>query len=144
MADFTGKLTDLPLNEQMVPRTTRDLGAILTFAAAGAGTTNSNDQVNPSSRGVAIILDITAKSGTIDVVVTIQKKDSASGKYIDVLSSVSVTATGTTVYLVHPDLTAAANSIAKDILFEQWRVKVVSGAGSTPSFTATVGAVLLS
>lgn len=144
MADFTGKLTDIPLSGQVVPRTTRDLGALITLAAAGAGTTLSSDQVNPSSRGVAVIVDITAKSGTIDVVVTIQKKDSASGKYIDVLSSVSLTATGTTVYLMHPDLTAVGNSIAKDILFEVWRVKVVCGAGSTPSCTATIGAVLLS
>lgn len=144
MADSTGPILNLPLNEQVVPRTTRDLGALATFTAAGAGTTLSADQENPSSRGVAVVVDITAKSGTIDVVVTIQKKDRASGKYIDVLSSVSLTGTGTTVYLVHPDLTTAANSIAKDILFEVWRVKIVSGAGSTPSFTATVGACLLS
>jgi hypothetical protein len=144
MADFTGKLTDLPLSGQVVPRTTRDLGALITLTAAGAGTTNSADQENPSSRGVAVVVDITAKTGTIDLVVTIQKKDRASGKYIDVLASVSLTAVGTTVYLVHPDLTAANNTIAKDILFEVWRVKVVSGTGSSPVITATIGACILS
>ena len=144
MADWTGKLTDAPLIGQTIPRTVRDLGALSTFSAAGAGTTLSADQDNPSSRGVAVVIDITAKSGTIDVVVTIQKKDKASGKYIDVLSSASLTVVGTTVLTMHPDLTAAANSIAKDVLPEQWRVRIVSGAGVTPSFTATVGACLLS
>lgn len=144
MADWTGKQKNLPLNQQVAPRNTRDLGAVLTFAAAGAGTTNSADLECISGRGVAVVVDITAKAGTIDVVVTIQKKDNASGKYIDVLASPSLTAAGTTVYTVHPDLTAAANSIAKDLMFEDWRVKVVSGAGVTPSFTATIGAHVLS
>ena len=143
MADFTGLLTNLPLSGQVVPRTVRDLGALLTFTAAGAATTLGADQVNPSSRGVRVTVDLTKNSGTIDVTVTISNKDLASGKYIDILSSVSLTASGTTTYTVHPDLTAAANVTAKDFIAENWRVKVVSGAGSSPNFTATIGACLL-
>jgi hypothetical protein len=143
MADFTGLLTNLPLNEQVVPRTVRDMGALIALTAAGAGTTNGADQVNPSSRGVRVTVDLTKNSGTIDVVVTIQNKDPASGKYVDLLSSASLTGTGTTTYTVHPDLAASANVAAKDFITEQWRVKVVSGAGSSPNFTATVGACLL-
>lgn len=143
MADFTGKLTDVPTQGQVIPRTCRDLGALITLTGAGAGTTNSDDQVNPSSRGVRVVVDLTKNSGTIDVVVTIQSKDAASGEYIDRLSSASLTATGVTEYIVHPDLTAAANSIAKNFIGEQWRVKLVSGAGASPNFDATVGACLL-
>ena len=143
MADFTGPDTGLPVMGQVIPRAVRDLGALLTFTAAGAATTLGTDQVNAGARGVRVTVDLTKNSGTIDVVVTIQNKDPASGKYIDMLSSVSLTASGTTTYTVHPDLAASANVIAKDFITEQWRVKVVSGAGSSPNFTATVGACLL-
>jgi hypothetical protein len=143
MADFTGKLTDAPTSGQVLPRTVRDLGALITLTAAGAATTNSADQVNTSSRGVRVTVDLTKNSGTIDVVVKIQTKDKASGKYIDRLSSVSLTATGTTEYIVHPDIAAVNNVSALNFIGEEWRVVVVSGAGSSPNFTATVGACLL-
>lgn len=143
MADFTGKLTDLPLNQQTVPRTVRDLGALLTMTAQGAGTQTSADQVNPSSRGVRVTCDIASKTGTIAVVVTIQSKDVASGVYTDRLSSASLTAAGTTEYIVHSEIAAAANVSAQNFIGEVWRVKVVHGAGSTPSTTGTIGACLL-
>lgn len=143
MADFTGRDTNLPNIGQVHPRTVKDLGALITLTAAGAGTTNSDDQVNTSSRGLRVVADLTKNSGTIDVVVKVFSKDKASGKYIERLASASLTATGVTEYIVHPDLTAAANTIAKNFIGEEWRVQVVSGAGSTPNFDLTVGACLL-
>lgn len=143
MADFTQKDTQLPVMGQMMPRTCKDLGALLTFIDAGAGTTDSADQVNTSSRGVRVVVDITEKTGTIDVVATIQSKDKASGKYISRLSSASLTAVGTVELTVHPDLADSSNVADQGFLGEEWRVRVVSGTGSTPVFTATVGACLL-
>jgi hypothetical protein len=144
MADFTGRVTETaPMMGQMFPRTVRDLGALISLDDAGAGTTNSDDQVNTSSRGVRVVVDLTKNSGTIDVVVKIFTKDKASGEYIERLASASLTATGVTEYIVHPDLTAAANSIAKNFIGEEWKVQVVSAAGVDPSFDLTVGACLL-
>lgn len=140
MADFD-KNADSPTLGQITNNV--DLGAVITLTNAGAGTTNSADLQNNNCRGVAVTLDITAKTGTIDVVVNVQIKDRASGKYTTLLSSASKTATGTTRIVVYPTITASANLIAQDIINEVFRVGVVSGAGSTPVFTATVGVCLI-
>lgn len=128
-------------------RAVRDIGEVLRFTAAGAGTSYSStarkNEINRASRGVRLTMVISAKSGTIDVVATIRRYDRASGTYIDMLSTASVTAAGTTVLTIHPDLTTAANSILKDLIGDEFDVKVVSGAGSSPSFTGTVGIELL-
>ena len=123
--------------------TNNEIGAVITATAQGAGTQTSGDLFNPWGQGIRVVVDITAKTGTIDVTCNIYAKDRASGKYILRLASASLTATGTTEYIVHPDLTAAANSIAKNFLGEVWKVELVHGAGSTPATTATVGACLL-
>lgn len=122
---------------------TRNLPALVTLTAAGAGTTDSPDQDNPGGRGVVVVADITASSGTIAVTVAIQGKDAASGKYYTLLTSASLTGTGTTVLTVYPGLTAAANVTVTNVLPATWRVRVVSGAGVTPSVTMTVGACIL-
>lgn len=143
MADFSNPLRDTPLGPQVLPRMNYDLGAVITGTAQGAGTQSSGDLKNPIGRGIRVVLDITAKSGTIDVVCNIYAKDRASGKYTLLLASASKTATGTTILTVHPDLTGAANTIAKDLLGEEFKIEVVNGTGSTPSATYTVGACLL-
>ena len=143
MADFSGPEINTSQLGQVYTRTNRDLGALITLTSAGAGTTNSDLQYNTGGRGVSVVVDLTKNSGTIDVVVTIQTYDPAGANYIDRLSSVSLTATGVTEYIVHPDLTAAANSITKNFIREQWRVQLVSGAGVSPNFTCTVGACTL-
>lgn len=141
MADFSGGNKNAAQIGQICSNV--DLGALITLTAAGAGTTNGLDQINNNGRGVSVVLDITAKTGTIDVVVNIQTKDVASGKYITLLSSASKTATGTTRLVVYPTITASANVIAQDLLGEVWRVQVVCGTGSSPVTTCTVGACLL-
>ena len=149
--DFSNPHREAPLTSQVLPRTVFDLGAsLVTLTAAGAGTTYSTDstqrkknEVNTSSRGLRLVVKLTKNSGTIDVVVTIQSYDKATGEYIDRLASASLTATGVTELIVHPDLTGAANSIAKNFLGEEWRVKVVSGAGASPNFDLSVGGCYL-
>lgn len=143
MSDFTNPLTQTSIQGQVLPRTNYDLGAIITATAQGAGTLTSGDLVNPSGRGIRVVLDITAKTGTIDVVVNIYSKDKASGKYTLRLASASKTTTGTTELLVSPDIAASANLIAQNFLGEVFKIEVVNGAGSTPSATYTVGACLL-
>lgn len=147
MADFTGPVTEAPVIGQVHPRTVRQIGAVLSLTAQGAGTVLSSSsrgrEKNTSSRGVRATIVIANKSGTIDAVFTIRRYDRASGTYIDMLSSASLTANGTTTLTVHPDLTTAANSIAKDFIGEEFDVKLVSGTGSSPSFDATVGIELL-
>jgi hypothetical protein len=116
--------------------------ADLTPVAAAAYTTTQTqaDQSNPSARGVRVVLNMTAV-GTGSVTLEIDAKDVASGVYLPLLTGAAVTTNSTNVYIVHPDLTAAANSIAKDILPRTWRVKVV--ANNANSATYSVGASYL-
>ena len=147
MADFTGRLSDIPVSGQVYPRTVRNLGSVLSLTAQGAGTVLSSTargrEINLSSRGVRVTVVIANKAGTIDAVFTIRRYDKASGTFVNMLASASLTADGTTTLTVHPDLTAAANSIAKDFIGEEFDVQLVSGAGSTPAFDCTVGVELL-
>lgn len=111
----------------------------LTLTAQGAGTVNGSDLVNQQGRGVHVVVDITAISGTgPSLTVTVQGKDTVSGKYYTLLASAALSATGTTVLKVYPGLTAAANSVANDIAPDTIRV-IGTVAGTTPSVTATVG-----
>lgn len=120
-----------------------DTGALLTLAAQGLGTVNGADQTNYNGRGLKLIIDVTAISGTSPTVtVTIQGKDPTSGKYFTILASAALNAVATTVLTVYPGQTAAANVAANDILPRTFRVIAVVG-GTGPSVTATVAASLI-
>jgi hypothetical protein len=112
-------------------------GPILTLAGASASV-NSADQRNFDGRGLHLVIDITAISGTTPTLtVTIKGKDPASGKYYTLLASAALNAVGTTVLKVYPGLTAAANAAANDVLPRDWRVEAAI-AGTGPSVTATI------
>lgn len=150
MGDFTNPHRQSGIQYQVLPRTNYDLGALITLTAQGAGTVLSTAstqrgqrEINTSSRGVRVDVNIANKSGTIDVVVTIRRYSKALAAFIDLLASVSLTANGTTTYVVHPEVAGAANVIVSDFLGEEWDIKVVCGAGSTPAADITVGACLL-
>lgn len=118
-----------------------DTGTVVTLTAAGAGTTNSADIVGIGS-GLHLVIDITVAGGTPTLTVTIQGKDTASGKYYTILQSAALAAVATTVLRVYPALTAAANLVANDILPRTWRVTALVG-GVTPAVTATIGASMV-
>jgi hypothetical protein len=114
---------------------------LITHAAASTGV-NGADMVNEFGRGLHVVVDITAGTGTTPTLtVTVEGKDPASGKYYTLLASSAIAAgtPGTTVLKVYPGLTAAANAAANDILPRNWRVKTAI-AGTTPAVTATVSA----
>lgn len=120
-----------------------DTGALITLSAQGAGTTQGNNNRNNLSRGVKVIVNITAISGTAPTLtVTLQGVDVASGALYTILASAALTATGTTVLTVFPGATAAANVAANDALPANWALKAVIG-GTGPSVTATIGASVL-
>jgi len=118
--------------------------SVLTLTAQGAATVPSADQLNPAGSGIKLVIDITAISGTTPTLtVTLQGKDTTSGKYYTILASAALNAVGTTVLTVFPSATAAANVAANDMLPRTWRVSAVVG-GTGPSVTATIGASVVS
>lgn len=117
--------------------------ALVSLSAAGAGTTDSADQTNYYGKGAVVGINIAAKSGTIAVTVTIQGKDFASGQYYTVCQSASLTSTGFTSLTAYPGIATTANVACSAPLPLTWRVEVVSGTGSTPSVTMSVGASVI-
>ena len=117
--------------------------SLVTLTAAGAGTTDSPDQLNLYGRGLQLGINISAKTGTIAVVVAVQGKDIASGQYYAVCTSASLTAAAFTLMTVYPGTTAATNTDCNAPLPSVWRVEVVSGTGSTPAVTMTVAASVI-
>jgi hypothetical protein len=123
-----------PLNQDNI--------TVTTLTAASANGT-STDQTNFEGRGLKLVIDVTAISGTsATLTVTIQGKDPVSGKYFNILVSAGLTATGTTVLTVYPGAAVSANVSANDILPKTWRVSYTI-TGTTPSVTATIGAVVI-
>lgn len=119
-----------------------ETGALVALTAASAGG-NSSDVTNPTSKGVKLVIDITAITGTgPSLTVTLQGKDPTSGKYYTVLASAALSAVATTVLTVYPGLTAAANVTASDVVPRTFRV-LYAIAGTTPSVTATIAASLI-
>lgn len=114
-----------------------ETGALLTPATTSV---NGLDQTNSNAKGLIVIVDITAITGT-SVTVTIQGKDPTSGKYYTILASAALTATGTTVMRVYPGLVASANVTANDILPRTWRV--ITTASALTVLTATIAGVMI-
>lgn len=131
----------VPLRPSL-PVANSDTAALITHAAASAGV-NGADQDNLSARGLKLVIDITAITGTgPSLTVTVEGKDPVSGKYYPLLVSAALTAVGTTVLTIYPGVVAAANLAANDVLPKTWRVKSAI-AGTTPAVTATVAASLI-
>lgn len=110
--------------------------------AAAAASVNGDDIDNISGNAAHVVIDITAISGTTPTATfTVEGKDTLSGKYYTLLASAALNATGTTVLKIGAGLTAAANSVANDILPDVIRVTcAITGTG--PSVTAKVGVIL--
>lgn len=111
--------------------------AYITQTAASAGV-NGADLQNYEARGVKVVINISAITGTGPTyTVTIQGKDVASGQYYTLLASAALNATGTTVLTVFPGAPASANVSANDALPANWRI-ITAVAGTTPAVTATI------
>lgn len=106
------------------------------FASAARTATVTNTMVCGSLGGLFFI-NVTAVSATPSVVFTVKGHDPISNTSYDILTSAAITGTGLTVLRIHPDFTAAANTVAKDIL--PAAVSVLATHADTDSITYSVG-----
>ena len=107
------------------------------ISAARTATVSSADIVNSFSRGIHVVLDVTVDPAAASVVLTVEGKDPASGKYYAILTSAAVNSVSTNIYRVHPDLTPAANLIVNDLIPKTFRITVTHA--DADSFTYSVG-----
>lgn len=112
-------------------------GAILASAARTATPTAGADTTNYNARALKVWVNVTATATTPSITVDIQEKDPVSGAYRSILISAAITGVGLTLLQVGPELTAAANLVAKEYLPRTWRVVVTHG--DADSITYSVG-----
>jgi hypothetical protein len=110
-------------------------GTVLASASRGVATVNT-DITNLNGKGIRVWQDLTVLGASSVCTFTIQEKDPVSGKFITLLASAAtgagINATGTAKLTVYPGLTAAANSIANDVIPRDIRiVSTVATAAST-------------
>lgn len=105
------------------------------FASAARTATSSATLTTPCRAGIFVI-NVTAVTATPSVVFTIAGVDPNDIEYT-ILTSAAITGTGTTVLRVNTDLTAAANTIAKDSLPQS--IKVTATHADSDSITYSVG-----
>jgi hypothetical protein len=105
--------------------------------ASGARTATSSVTMSTQCLGGVFIINVTASAATPSVVFTIAGVDPASDTAYTILASAAITGAGTTVLRIHPSLTAAANTIAKDVLPQA--LKVTATHADADSITYSVG-----
>lgn len=89
------------------------------------------------AKGIQVVIEVTAASATPSVVPTIDGFDPASDTWYNLLTGAAITAVSSTVLRVHPELTAAANLIAQDMVPETYRI--VMTHADADSITYSVG-----
>lgn len=119
--------------------------------AASARTTAaaSADQTNLGCRGVLVVLNITAASGTGGLTLLIKGKDSVSNAYYQLNASpTAIIATGIYVYELYPGSSTAGsagttlvNQRTAGVLPRTWRINV--NVGDASSYTYSVSAVTI-
>lgn len=117
------------------PRSNEDV----TLLASSSRTTTqtSADLVNYNGKSaLSVVVDVTTP-GTGSITVSIDYKDTASGKYINLLTGAAITTASTNRYRVTPDLAAVANSIAQDHLPRTFRIVIT--ANNANAMTYSVG-----
>ena len=125
-----------------------DIADNVTLLTSAARTTayDSGALVNDGFKGITVVLDVTAASGTGGLTLSVNMIDPASGNAVALLTaSAAVTATGTKAYSVYPSggttgagITQLSNFTALSPYFS---VKVAVGDSS--SYTYTIGYCLL-
>lgn len=98
---------------------------LLTSASRTTTQTSADLQNLGGHAGLIVVLDMTTV-GTASVTVTINGKDSASGKYYLILAGAAVVTNSTNRYRVSPTLAASANAIAQDELPPVFQIVVTA------------------
>ena len=115
----------------------------LLASAARTATTSSANQINNNSRGVYILLNVTAASGTGGLTLRIVN---GNDRAVDVAPT-AVLANGNYLYLVYPGIneTVTGTEITKatnKVLPRTWRITVLVGDASSYTYSVTASVLL--
>lgn len=104
-------------------------------------TTNSSDMTNPGARGIWLVLNITAATGstqTLDCKLQ-RKEEGVSDVYVDLPDGAWAQAStaGSAELIVYPGVAETANVSVSDALTRTWRAVATFG-GTSPVFTFSI------
>lgn len=118
------------------------LGDVVTVLPSAARTTTPTaDQFlieHGSPGGLVAVIDVTAIVSTPSVTFTLQGYDPVSTKVWTLLASAAIATVSTTILRVHPELTASANLIAKDVVPDAFTLTAVHGNANSITYTVSV------
>ena len=119
------------------------------YQGARNSTIISSDITNYGAVGCFVVTDMTVASGSPVFLVNLDGKDSASGKYFNLISGAALTTSGMTQVLrMHPNFTSGAlmgsDLVFKDALPRVYRIKIVDNttSGAWGTFTTSVLPIL--
>lgn len=88
-------------------------------------------------RTMVVVLDATVHATSAALVITLARKDNASGKYIDILASASITAVSTNTIRIGLGLPVTANVSANEPLPNVVRLTVTHGNANPVTYTVS-------
>jgi hypothetical protein len=108
----------------------------LATSTARSASYNSGDLSNDYGLTAAmiVILDVTA-IGSATLLLAIDAKDAASGKYYNLLTGASVTTNSTNRYRLGPLLASVANAVQQDYLPPVFRITVTQGGSGNATYS---------
>ena len=126
---------------QSVTPLTRDLGAIVTFAAkTSTATVTSADQSGFGVARVVCALTQSTITGSPSTTFKIQNKDGASGLYYDLIVSAAITtSTAPNAIAAGSGMTSVSNVAYNFPLARYWRVSATINGASPAGITGTIG-----
>jgi hypothetical protein len=108
------------------------------YSSAARTATPTAVEVNTRRfKSVVLVLDVTAIVTAPSVVVTIDRKDNTSGKYINILTSAAVTTVSTNTYRFGLGAPVMANISANEPMPSVFRVTVTHGNGNSITYTCS-------
>lgn len=106
------------------------------LASASRTTTQTSADITTYNDGaLAVYLDVTVNAAG-SITLSIDEKDPASGKYVNLLTGLAIAATtGTTVYRIDPRTPAVANSIAQIAMPRVFRIVVTANLANAVTYS---------
>ncbi len=92
-------------------------------------------------QGIHVVINTTLDAAAASVVPTIDGYDPLSDTWYNILTAAAVTAVGTIVLRVHPDLLAVANLTAQDFLPRVYRVVMTHADGDAITYSININSV---
>lgn len=111
---------------------------VLPSAARTTDQTVDLDISTTRYRGLVLVTDLTAFVTAASLTMSVLGRDPVSGKSFNLLTSAAIVATGTNVLRIGPDLAAAANLVAVDLVPPHLRVFADHGNANSHTYSVSL------